>query len=146
MTTTSESWIVTSGGPAPGIPDLTLPEFLLARRHRADKPAIVDGPSGRGMTYGELADGVRRVAAGFAARGLRKGDIVALLAPNMPEWLLAAYGAMTAGGVVTGVNPLCTATRSPASSPTRTPASWSPCRRSCRPRRPRPRNGAPRSC
>ena len=29
MTTTSETWIVTSGGPAP-VPDLTLPEFLLA--------------------------------------------------------------------------------------------------------------------
>jgi acyl-CoA synthetase (AMP-forming)/AMP-acid ligase II len=61
------------------------------------------------MTYGELADGVRRVAAAFAARGLRKGDAVALLAPNLPEWLLAAYGVMAAGSVVTGVNPLCTA-------------------------------------
>jgi acyl-CoA synthetase (AMP-forming)/AMP-acid ligase II len=109
MTTTSTgNWIVTSGGPAPEIPDLPLPDFLLAGRP-PDRPAIVDGPSGRGMTYGQLADGVRCVAAGFAARGLRPGDAVALLAPNSPEWLLTAYGVMAAGGVVTGVNPLCTA-------------------------------------
>ena len=108
MTTISETWIVTSGGPAPEVPDLPLPDFLLAGK-APDRPAIVDGPSGRGLTYGELADGVRRVAAGFAARGLGTGEAVALLAPNLPEWLLAAYGVMTAGGVVTGVNPLCTA-------------------------------------
>ena len=108
MTTISETWIVTSGGPAPEVPDLPLPDFLLAGK-APDRPAIVDGPSGRGLTYGELTDGVRRVAAGFAARGLGTGEAVALLAPNLPEWLLAAYGVMTAGGVVTGVNPLCTA-------------------------------------
>ena len=91
MTTISETWIVTSGGPAPEVPDLPLPDFLLAGRP-PDRPAIVDGPSGRGLTYGELTDGVRRVAAGFAARGLGTGEAVALLAPNLPEWLLAAYG------------------------------------------------------
>ena len=62
MTTTSETWIVTSGGPAPKVPDLPLPDFLLVGK-APDRPAIVDGPSGRGMTYGELADGVRRAGA-----------------------------------------------------------------------------------
>jgi hypothetical protein len=41
------NWIVTSGGPAPEIPDLTLPEFLLAGRD-PNRPAIVDGPPGGG--------------------------------------------------------------------------------------------------
>jgi acyl-CoA synthetase (AMP-forming)/AMP-acid ligase II len=104
--TSTAGWIVTSGGPAPHVPDLPLPEFLLAGRH-PDRPAIVDGTSGRTLTYGELATAVRRVAAGFAASGLRRGDVVAILAPNGPDWLIAAYGAMTAGGVVSGVNPLC---------------------------------------
>jgi acyl-CoA synthetase (AMP-forming)/AMP-acid ligase II len=105
--TSTGNWIVTSVGPVPHVPDLSLPELLLAGR-TPDRPALVEGPSGRTITYGELATGVRRVAAGFAARGLRRGDVVALLAPNVPEWLLAAYGVMTAGGVVTGVNPLST--------------------------------------
>jgi acyl-CoA synthetase (AMP-forming)/AMP-acid ligase II len=105
--TSTGNWIVTSGGPVPHVPDLSLPELLLAGR-TPNRPALVEGPSGRTITYGELATGVRCVAAGFAARGLRRGDVVALLAPNVPEWLLSAYGVMTAGGVVTGVNPLST--------------------------------------
>ena len=100
--------IVISGGPAPHVPDLALPEFLLGG-HPADAPAVVDGPTGRVLTYGGLRAGVRRAAAGFAATGLRPGEVVALLAPNSPEWLVAAYGAMAAGGVVSGVNALSTA-------------------------------------
>jgi acyl-CoA synthetase (AMP-forming)/AMP-acid ligase II len=51
---------------------------------------------------------VLRIAAGLTALGLRPGDAFAILAPNSPEWLLACYGAMAAGGVVTGINPLYT--------------------------------------
>ncbi len=60
------------------------------------------------MTYRELTDGVRRVAAGLARHGLNRGDVLAMIAPNSPEWLLGCYGAMAAGAAVTGVNPLYT--------------------------------------
>ena len=40
---------------------------------------------------------------GLAGLGLRPGDVFAILAPNSPEWLLACYGALAAGGVVTGI-------------------------------------------
>ncbi len=101
--------ILTSDWPDIEIPTVPLPPFLLAgAADHPDAPALVDGPSGRVTTYGELAAGVRRVAVGLAARGLRKGDVFAILAPNSPDWLLAAYGAMTAGGIVTGINPLYT--------------------------------------
>ena len=59
-------------------------------------------------SYGQFAALVDRVAAGLAAHGLHKGQVVAILAPNCPDWLVVAYGAMTAGGVVTGINPLYT--------------------------------------
>jgi acyl-CoA synthetase (AMP-forming)/AMP-acid ligase II len=49
------------------------------------------------------------VAAALAARGFGKGDVLALSSPNLPEYALAMYGAMAAGGVVTGANPLLTA-------------------------------------
>jgi acyl-CoA synthetase (AMP-forming)/AMP-acid ligase II len=87
----------------------TVPALVL--RHAArlgDKPALVDAASGRTIGYRQLAAGIERVAAGLAARGFAKGDTLALFSPNLPEYALAAYGAMAAGGVVTGANPLLT--------------------------------------
>jgi acyl-CoA synthetase (AMP-forming)/AMP-acid ligase II len=72
------------------------------------KPALVDAASGRTLSYRQLAAGAERVAAGLAARGFGKGDVLAMHAPNLPEYALAAYGAMAAGGVVTGTNPMLT--------------------------------------
>jgi acyl-CoA synthetase (AMP-forming)/AMP-acid ligase II len=92
------------------IPDLPLHEFVLAdAMRRADEPALVDGPSGRTLTYGQLAGGVRRVAAGLAARGFGKGDVFAIYSPNLPEYALAFYGVSAAGGINTTINPLYTA-------------------------------------
>ena len=45
------------------------------------------------------------VAAGFAARGLGAGDVVALVLPSSPDYLVAYAGAAKAGVVTTGVNP-----------------------------------------
>ena len=88
---------------------LTVHEFVLERASRlGDKPALVDGPSGRTISYGQLAAGVERVAAGLAARGFGKGGVLALYSPNLPEYALAVYGAMAAGGTVIGANPLLT--------------------------------------
>ena len=49
---------------------------------------------------------IGRFAAGITALGFRPGDVLALFAPNLPEWPVAALGAMVAGGAVTGVNPM----------------------------------------
>jgi acyl-CoA synthetase (AMP-forming)/AMP-acid ligase II len=101
--------VIASPWPAPGVPDLSLPDALLGvAAERPGQAAITDAASGRTVSYGELADGIRKVAAGLAAHGLRPGDTFAILAPNSPEWLVACFGAMAAGGVVTGLNPMCT--------------------------------------
>jgi acyl-CoA synthetase (AMP-forming)/AMP-acid ligase II len=101
--------VVTSPWPDPVVPDISLPDFLLASAaERAERPAVIDASSGRALHYGELADGVRRAASGLAALGLRPGHVFAIMAPNSPDWLLACCGALAAGGVVTGINPLCT--------------------------------------
>jgi acyl-CoA synthetase (AMP-forming)/AMP-acid ligase II len=101
--------VLTGPWPDPVVPGISLPEVLLATAaEHAERPALIDASSGRTLHYGELADGVRRVASGLAGLGLRPGDVFAILAPNSPEWLLACYGALAAGGVVTGINPLCT--------------------------------------
>jgi acyl-CoA synthetase (AMP-forming)/AMP-acid ligase II len=101
--------IVTSPHPDVQIPDVSLHELVLADAgRRADAPALVDGPSGRTLTYGQLAGGVRRVAAGLAARGFAKGDVFAIHSPNVPEYALAFYGVSAAGGVNTTISPLYT--------------------------------------
>ena len=68
------------------VPDVSLPAFVLEHASaRADRPALVDGPTGRVLTYGELADGVARLAGGLAGRGFGRGDVVAICCPNVPE-------------------------------------------------------------
>lgn len=91
------------------VPDVPLHDFVLAlATERAAHPALVDGPSGRELTYGALQSGVGRVAAGLAARGIRPGDVVALLVPNVPEYALAFHGTLAAGGTVTTISSLAT--------------------------------------
>ena len=69
------------------IPDLPLASFVLRHAERlATKPALIDGPSGRALTYGELADGVRRVASGLAQDYLAWSSTVgATVAVDLPD-------------------------------------------------------------
>jgi len=101
--------ILRSPHPEVAVPDLPLPAFVLAGAPgRGDKPALVDAASGRCLSYAQLAGAVGRLAAGLAARGLRKGDVVGLLAPNLPEFAVVFHGSASAGGIVTTVNSLYT--------------------------------------
>src|ERR1700757_3115178 len=87
-------------------PDLSPPEYVLAGgAGQPDKPALIDGASGRGMTYGELEDGIRSLAGGLVAAGFGRGDVLALMAPNSPEYAVVFHGAALAGGTVTTINP-----------------------------------------
>ncbi len=99
-------------GPYPDveIPDISLTRFVFERAGElGDKPAFVDGPTGRTLTYSGLSDAVRRAAAGLASRGFQKGDVFAVYAPNLPEYVVAVHAAVSLGGVVTPANPLITA-------------------------------------
>ncbi len=89
------------------IPRTSLSEFVLERAEElGDKPALIDGPTGRTITYAELRAGVLRLASGLAARGFEKGDVFAIFSPNLPEYAVAFHGVATAGGVCTTINPL----------------------------------------
>ena len=95
--------------PAPVIPDLTLPQFVLdAAFRRGSKPALVDAATGQQVSYADLADAVREVGAGLSARGLRPGDVLALCAQNSIEFAVAWFAAASIGAIVTTVNPQCT--------------------------------------
>ena len=90
------------------IPSNTVPQLIRQRaRERADKTALVEAASGRSYTYGALDHLIGRLAAGLTAQGFKSGDTLIMFMPNLPEWPIAALGAMSAGGVVSGANSMC---------------------------------------
>ena len=99
----------TSPLPDVEIPDVALTEYVLERAGEfGDKPALVDGPSGRTLTYRQLEAGIRALAGGLVARGFAKGEVVAVMAPNIPEYAIVFHGVAMAGGIVTTINPTYT--------------------------------------
>ena len=96
--------------PDVAIPDIPITEYVLRHTGRLrEQPALIDGPSGRTVTYGALGEQVRRVATGLARRGFGKGDVLAVYSPNVPEYAVAFYAVASLGGTNTTVNPLYTA-------------------------------------
>jgi fatty-acyl-CoA synthase len=68
----------------------------------ADREAVVYGE--RRMSYAQLSDEVTRVAHALRACGVKAGDRVAYLLPNIPEMLVAHFAVPLAGGVLVAIN------------------------------------------
>ncbi|TML30785.1 MAG: 4-coumarate--CoA ligase family protein [Actinobacteria bacterium] len=99
--------IFTSPRPSVDVPDTSVTSFVLQRAELyAARIAVVDVTGETGYTFGELATAVRRTAAGLRARGFGKGDVLAVLAPNVPEYPIVFHAAALAGGTVVLLNPL----------------------------------------
>lgn len=98
-------------GPYPdvSIPQTALTPFVLHRSQElGDKPALIEGPGGRTISYTQLADSIRIAAHNLAQRGFRKGEVFGILSPNCPEYAIAFHAIATLGGIVTPINPLYT--------------------------------------
>ena len=67
-----------------------------------DAEAVVDGPLR--LTFIELVERIRCAAGAFDDLGVAKGDRVAIWAPNSADWIVAAFGLLTAGGVLVPVD------------------------------------------
>ena len=64
--------------PSLEIPEQALTPFTMANAAQlGDKPALIDGPTGRTLTYSQLDQGIRALAGGLVARGFGKGDVLA---------------------------------------------------------------------
>lgn len=57
------------------------------------------------ISYQEMAQLTHRLAAGLRHLGVQKGDRVGLIMPNIPQFVLAYYAVLRAGGVVVAMNP-----------------------------------------
>ncbi|MFM8515018.1 MAG: AMP-binding protein [Actinomycetota bacterium] len=92
------------------IPDVTITEFVLQEAARVpDRPALIDGPTGRTYTYAQLSGAIHAFAGGLQARGLGPGSTIALMSPNIPEFAIVFHGAAVAGVAVSTINPTYTA-------------------------------------
>ena len=95
--------------PTVDIPDLSLSDYVLAGAAAlGDKPALVDGPTGRTITYAQLDQLARTLAGGLVAAGFGPGKVLALMAPNLPEYAVVFHGTALAGGALTTINPTYT--------------------------------------
>lgn len=91
------------------IPEIAITPFVFEKaKNLGDKPALIDGLSGRVVTYEELRDSIKRVAASLHRRGFKKGDVLAILSPNVPEYATALHAVASLGGITCTVNPLYT--------------------------------------
>ncbi len=94
-------------------PPIPLDRFLTdaAARH-PDHTATVFGAAvgsrvmDAKLTYRQLDDLVNRFAAGLQQMGVEKGDRVAIMLPNCPQFIIAAYATWRIGGIAVCCNPL----------------------------------------
>ncbi|HEV8429386.1 MAG TPA: AMP-binding protein [Pyrinomonadaceae bacterium] len=98
-------------GPYPDveIPETALTPFVLHRATElADKAALIEGPTGRKVTYKQLSDAISIAAFNLQQRGFKKGDVFGVVSPNCPSYAIAFHAVATLGGIVTPINPLYT--------------------------------------
>jgi acyl-CoA synthetase (AMP-forming)/AMP-acid ligase II len=102
--------VIHSEFPPVEVLDVPIHDAVLGRAQEyGDRPALVDGVTGKEISYAQLDAMSRRVAAGFAELGIAKGDVIALHSPNTIIYPVVFYGATRAGATVTTVNALYTA-------------------------------------
>ena len=97
-------------------PHMTLAQLLESSYKRfPNRPAVklvlrYLGPLtlGARLTYTELMAEVDRFAAAMAALGVRKGDRIALMLPNLPQFIISFYGAAKIGAIIVNTNPTYT--------------------------------------
>src|SRR5678815_1609294 len=78
--------------PPVAIPAMPFSEFIFANvAHWRDQPAFVDGPTGRTLTHGQMYRAARNVGAALQQRRMRKGDVFAIVCPNVPEYGIAFH-------------------------------------------------------
>ncbi len=85
---------------------LSVPDVIEASvRRRPGKPALMTA-EGTAYTFAEFWAAARGMARALQDGGIRKGDMIAVYAPNSVEYAVALHGALIAGATVTTLNPL----------------------------------------
>lgn len=81
----------------------TATKFIL--KYMAGDRILIGGK----LTYRELDEAIDNFAGALASLGVKKGDRVAVMLPNSPQFIIAFFGAMRLGAIIVNVNPTYTA-------------------------------------
>lgn len=88
-------------------PSITLVDSVAeTARLRPNHPALIF--KGERISYGELEWRSDALAAALVSHGVKKGDRVAIVMPNTPQFVIAEFAIWKAGGIVASINPLYT--------------------------------------
>jgi fatty-acyl-CoA synthase len=74
-------------------------------RRFPDREALIVPFQGVRLTYSEFDSWVDRLALGFLATGIAKGDRIGIWSPNCAEWVLVQYAAARVGSILVNLNP-----------------------------------------
>jgi len=86
------------GGPRPAPGTLNQLFFeAVSKYNRPDALQVKTGGAYRPISHTEIADRVRHAARGLSSLGVRRGDRVAILSENRPEWAVADFACLTVG-------------------------------------------------
>ncbi len=88
-----------------GFAPLTLPAMFAASVARHPDAVLTDFLGAR-RTYKDIGALAAGFAGGLQALGMAKGDRIGLFLPNVPDYLIAYYGALSAGGIIVNMSPL----------------------------------------
>ncbi|RFU63496.1 long-chain-fatty-acid--CoA ligase [Peribacillus glennii] len=87
------------------IPEMTIPQVLQENAKKYPENTAITFYTKK-ISYRELSYAVNLFASGLQKNGVQKGDRVAIMLPNCPQYVIAYNGILTCGAIVTQVNPM----------------------------------------
>ncbi|XP_012538742.2 probable 4-coumarate--CoA ligase 3 [Monomorium pharaonis] len=110
MTGPNNEKIITPFAGEASYPETLIHEFIWNNSENySNHIALECGVNGKKYTFAQAKDATSYIGRSLRNMGLKKGDVVALVTPNLPDTVLALLGSFSGGLVVTTVNPLYTA-------------------------------------
>ncbi|XP_050140610.1 probable CoA ligase CCL7 [Malus sylvestris] len=93
----------------PRDPNLSMVSFLFRNSSSySHKPALIEGESSKTLSFSQFKSKVIQVSHGLIHLGIKKNDVVLILAPNSIQFPICFLGIIASGGIATTSNPLYT--------------------------------------
>ncbi|KAM9959959.1 hypothetical protein ACTFIW_007191 [Dictyostelium discoideum] len=88
------------------IPEKPIPQLILKHiRSKPDQVLLVDGLTFKEYSSHFVADTIEKVACGLNKLNIKKGDVLGVILPNLPEYVPIFHGTLLMGGITSLVNP-----------------------------------------